>query len=209
MAFAIIGYIIFPHFIQIVSSILGEKLYINTIVEGFLTRMNVSLIFGCICALPVFIIQICLFIFPGLTAGEKRIVLASIISAFVLFSVGVFFSFQSILPVSVRFFKTEGFFPGNVGLLINYSKFIEFFFKFLLCCGLCFEFPVVLLVLVQLNILTVKMLIKNFKYVVIIIFIIAAVFAPDVISQISLALPMIGLYLLTLAAASIFKIGAG
>lgn len=71
VVFSIAGYIIFPYFVQFISGILGEKLYINTIAEGFFTRMDVSLIFGCICALPLFIIQVCLFTFPGLTGHEK------------------------------------------------------------------------------------------------------------------------------------------
>jgi len=207
LAFAIAGYLIYPYFVQIISGILGEKLYINTIVEGFFTRMNVSLIFGCICALPIFILQACLFIFPGLTAREKNIVLGSIIAAFVLFAAGVFFSIQSVLPASLHFFKTEGFFPGSVGLMINYSKFIQFVFKFLLACGFCFEFPVVLIVLIQFHVLTVATLVKNLKYVIIVIFAIAAVLAPDVVSQITLALPMIVLYLLTLLTASVFRVG--
>jgi sec-independent protein translocase protein TatC len=208
LVFSVAGYLIYPYFVQLISGILGEKLYINTIVEGFFTRMNVSLIFGCICALPIFILETCLFIFPGLTAREKNIVLGSIIAAFVLFAAGVFFSIQSILPVSLRFFKREGFFPGSVGLMINYSKFIQFIFKFLLACGLCFEFPVVMIVLLQFHILTIAVLVKNLKYVIIVIFTIAAFLAPDVISQITLALPMIVLYLLTLLAASLFRIGA-
>jgi sec-independent protein translocase protein TatC len=207
LVFSTGGYIVFPYFVQIISGILGEKLYINTIVEGFFTRMNVSFIFGCICALPIFIIQVCLFVFPGLTANEKRIVLGAIISAFLLFAAGVFFSVKSVLPASIRFFKTEGIFPGNVGMMINYSKFIEFIFKFLLACGLCFEFPVVIIVLLQFHILTIAILLKNLKYVIIVIFIIAAVLAPDVVSQITLAVPMVVLYLLTLAAASFFRIG--
>jgi sec-independent protein translocase protein TatC len=207
LVFSIAGYLIYPYFVQLISGILGEKLYINTIVEGFFTRMNVSLIFGCICALPIFILQVCLFIFPGLTAHEKNIVLGSIIAAFVLFAAGVFFSIQSVLPASLRFLKTEGFFPGSVGLMINYSKFIQFIFKFLLACGFCFEFPVVLIVLLQFNVLTVAALVKNLKYVIIVIFAIAAVLAPDVVSQITLALPMIALYLLTLLTASLFRIG--
>ncbi len=208
VVFSIAGYIIFPYFVQFISGILGEKLYINTIAEGFFTRMDVSLIFGCICALPLFIIQVCLFTFPGLTGHEKKIVLWSIIAAFALFSTGIFFTFQSVLPASLRFFKAEGIFPGNVGMMINYSKFIEFIFKFMLACGLCFEFPVVLIVLLQFNILTTAILVKNLKYVIVVIFILAAVLAPDVISQITLALPMVILYLLTLMAASFFRIGA-
>lgn len=93
-------------------------------------------------------------------------------------------------------------------MMINYSKFIEFIFKFMLACGLCFEFPVVLIVLLQFNILTTAILVKNLKYVIVVIFILAAVLAPDVISQITLALPMVILYLLTLMAASFFRIGA-
>ncbi|MGA2141873.1 MAG: twin-arginine translocase subunit TatC [Brevinematales bacterium] len=208
LIFSIAGYIVYPYFVQIISGVLGEKLYVNTIVEGFFTRMNVSFVAGFICALPVFILQLCLFIFPGLTAREKNIILGSIITAFALFAFGIIFSIHSVLPASLRFFKNEGFFPGSISLMINYSKFIEFIFKFLLACGLCFEFPVVMIVLLQFRIITITLLVKNLKYVIIVIFVIAAVLAPDVVSQIILALPMIVLYLLTLLAASVFRIGA-
>jgi len=79
---------------------------------------------------------------------------------------------------------------------------------FLVGFGLCFQFPIVILLILKFRILPFSFFTKNFKYVIIIIFIIAAVITPpDVVSQIMMAIPMLALYALSLLIAKIFGLG--
>ncbi len=206
--FSIAGYIIFPLIIENIYKILGEKLYATSIAEGFSMRLKISVIFGLILALPLLIIQLLLFIFPALNKKEKTIVLSLVISSFILFVLGVIFSFNVVLPASINFLKSREFFPDNINRLISYNNFITFFFQFLLCFGICFEFPIVIILLLKLNLIKMSFLIKKFKYVVVIIFIIAAILTPpDAFSQVMMALPLLALYLACIIIGKIFGLG--
>ena len=84
-----------------------------------------------------------------------------------------------------------------------------FFFKFIFAFGLCFQFPIILLLLLKLGIMKFSFLTKNFRYFIVAIFVIAMLItpSPDVQSQILLAIPLLFLYLLTIIIAKIFKLG--
>jgi sec-independent protein translocase protein TatC len=208
LLFSIAGYILFPHIINIITKTIGEKLYTTTIAEGFLTKIKIAIITGVILAMPVFIIELILFIFPALTIKEKTILLAIIVSSSILFIFGVVFSFKIVLPISINFLKARDFFPENVDRLISYNTFILFFFQFLLCFGICFEFPIIFILLLKLKLIKMDFLTKNFKYFIIIIFIVAAILTPpDAFSQVMMAIPLVLLYLITILIAKIFKLG--
>jgi len=206
--FSILGYFLFSYIIDEVTAIIGEKLYAHDIAEGFLTRLRISFLIGFFFSIPLLLFELSLFIFPALNKREKRFMLLLLISTFILFTLGIFFALKSVLPISIEFLTSEVFFPENVDRLISYKNFISFFFQFLVGFGICFQFPVVLLFLMKIGALKVSFLITKFKYVVIIIFILAAVITPpDIVSQIMLAIPMIVLYTLCIIIGKIFKLG--
>ena len=208
LIFSVIGYFIFPYSIQIIINIINEELYVTAITEGFTTRLKISFIIGIIFTIPLFLFEIILMIFAALSKKEKIFILISTISSFMLFILGTIFSYKIVLPISVRFLKSSIFFPESVDRLISYNTFITFFFQFLLGFGICFQFPIIIMLLLKLKIIKMDFLLKNFKYFIIICFILSAILTPpDIQSQILLGLPMILLYLLCIILGKIFKIG--
>jgi len=208
LIFSFAGYYIFPYIVKILIALLKEELYASDITEGFTLRLKFSFILGAILTIPIFLFELILFIIPALKKQEKIILLITTTCAFILFIAGVIFSYKVVMPYSIAFLKSEVFFPENIKRIISYEKFLIFFFQFLLAFGLCFQFPIILIVLLKLGIIKFSFLTKNIKYFIVAIFIIAAILTPpDVQSQIFMAVPLLGLYFLTILIAKIFKIG--
>jgi sec-independent protein translocase protein TatC len=208
VAGTVAGYFIFPWFVRILITLAGEELYGMDLSEGFLVRMKASISIGFFLSLPVIVFEISRFLLPALSRNEKRLMVGLLLSFFILFSGGIAFALQAALPYSIQFLKSPEFFPENVSRLISLSNFLDFFMTYIIGFGLCFQFPIVIILVLKFKILPFSFFSKNFKYVVIVIFIVAAVITPpDVISQIAVALPMTALYALSLLVAKIFKLG--
>ena len=184
-------------------------LFINTIFEGFLVRVKVALIAGAVLSLPVHLYHVVRFIFPGLTRRERRAVTATLAASFVLLLVGFFYSYYSVIPLSVRFLVSAGFIPPGVGLLLNFQRNVFFVFQFLLVFLLVFQIPILLVVLMMTGVVTRRALLRASRYAVVVIFALAAVVTPpDVVSQVSLAVPMVGMFFLSILVAKLFGFGA-
>jgi sec-independent protein translocase protein TatC len=202
------GYVLFPWFMDAVRQVIGENLYAFGIAEGFLTRLKIALSIGLFLSLPVVIMEIVLFILPALKTREKRTLVVFLITGYVLFLGGVAFAFKGVLPYAVAFLTSAEFFPENVGRLISFRQFLDFFMTFLLGFGACFQFPIVMLLILKFNVLPLRFFTKNFKYMIIVILIVAAVITPpDVVSQVALAVPLLALYCLTLVIAKLTGLG--
>lgn len=190
---------------QSISS-LGDTLFITNLLEGFTTKISISLLGGIIVAIPALVFVILRFIFPALLPKEKRIILLSLCFCTFFALVGFYYGYVIILPLAVRFLTSTGFIPSDVGVLLNYNKTVHFIFQFILVMLLVFQFPVVLDVLLALKVLHRKPLLKASRYIIVAIFIFSAVVTPpDVFSQISIALPLIMLYYLAIAVAYVFR----
>lgn len=208
-AFSAAGYVVFPWIFDVISRILSEELYVTVLTEGFVTRLRIGFLIGAFFALPVLVFEVAAFIFPALSRKERRFMLLLLIASFILFVGGMVFAFQSVLPISIRFLKSSTFFPQNLHRLLSYQEFISFLFTFLLGFGLCFEFPVVLLFLLKVRVLSLRVMVRSFRWFLIAILAVAAIMTPpDVVSQLMLALPMIVLYLLCILIGKIMRLGA-
>jgi sec-independent protein translocase protein TatC len=207
--FATAGYIVFPYIFDVISRVLSEELYVTVLTEGFVTRLRIAFLIGAFLTLPVLVFEVAAFIFPALSRKERRFMLLLLIASFVLFVGGMVFAFQSVLPISIRFLKSSMFFPQNLHRLLSYQEFISFLFTFLLGFGLCFEFPVVLLFLLKVRVLSLRVMVRSFRWFLVAILTVAAIMTPpDVVSQLMLALPMIVLYLLCILIGKIMRLGA-
>ena len=206
--FSIFGYLFYEYFFSAVSSVIQEEMYITRITEGFTTRLRVGFLIGLFLSIPFLFFQLMQFIFPALEKKGKWIILIILICSFSLFTVGILFGYNSVLPISMNFLKSREFFPENVERLISYDKFIVFFFQFLIGFGICFQFPIVLISLMKLELLSLSTLVRTSKYFILAFFTIAAIITPpDIISQLLLTLPMIVLYALCILIGYIFRIG--
>jgi sec-independent protein translocase protein TatC len=174
-----------------------EKLGIHPVIigvtEGFFVRLKVAIFGGIIVALPIIIWQVLRFVFPALYSHEKRIVILLMFSGVILFIGGIIFSYMFILDMALRLMLID--FSGGLSPFVSFEKYLSFVIMMLLPFGLVFETPIVALVLTRIGIITPAIMSKNRKFVIMIIFVLAAILTPpDIISQVFLAGPMFILY---------------
>jgi len=195
-------------FQAISSSALEQPLYMNTIFEGFFTKIKVSLLFGIIFSFPIHLYQVIRFIFPGLKSKEKRVLVWMMVLGMLLAVFSLYMGYVQILPVSIQFLTSSKFIPEQVGLLLNYTHSVGYILNFLLYAMLAFQLPLVLGVLLYFNVVRRRPLFRGGRYVIVAVFVLSAIVTPpDFISQIGIAVPLIGLYYLTLGVAWVFKWG--
>ncbi|MCP4050421.1 MAG: preprotein translocase subunit TatC [bacterium] len=184
------------------------KLYITSIYEGFLTKIKLSVLTGIVFSIPVYIFNLVRFIYPGLLYKEKKVLAVSLLASFLLAATGFYIAYYYILPISIVFLTGSDFIPEQVGLILHYHNNLLYILQFLFYTVILFQFPVLLEVLLYLNLLKRKSLLKATKYVVVCIFIVSAVVTPpDVISQAGLAIPLILIYILSIFFARIMNWG--
>jgi sec-independent protein translocase protein TatC len=172
--------------------------------EMFLLWLKVAALVGLIVALPVVMWQFWLFVAPGLYAHEKRFVLPFVLFSSAFFIGGAAFSHYVLFPLAWRFFGS--FTSQYVVFLPRVQPVFALYAKLMLGMGLVFQMPTVVLFLARMGVVTAGMLIRQFKYAVLAVFIIAAVITPgpDVVSQLLVAGPMLGLYGLSILIAWAF-----
>jgi len=170
--------------------------------ESLLIDFKLSLLAGLFLASPVVFYQLYCFVGPALYPKEKKIVLPMVFFSVLFFSLGAFFAFYVVLPLSLSFLQSyaEGVAQQN-WTQVNYSSFIT---KMILAFSIMFQLPVFTFLLAKLGLITSKFMLSQFKFALLIIFIIAAILTPpEFISQILLAIPIIILYLLSVGIAHI------
>lgn len=168
--------------------------------EIFFTYIKCALLAGFIFALPVFFWQIWAFVAPGLYAGEKRLVVPFVFSSSLLFTIGSFFGYSIVFPIIFDFFNS--FSNEFVVSAWTMREVFSLTTRLFLAFGVAFELPLLVFFLAMAGVVTARQLLDFTPYAVLCVFIAAAVLTPpDVVSQLFLAVPMIGLYLLGVGAA--------
>ncbi|HTT06429.1 MAG TPA: twin-arginine translocase subunit TatC [Steroidobacteraceae bacterium] len=171
----------------------GQKLIATTVTGTFTAPLKLAFIVGLLVAMPYVLYQVWAFVAPGLYRREKRFAVPLLVSAILLFYLGVGFAYEVILPLVFRFFVATT--PHNVQLMADINNYLSFVFHLFVGFGVAFETPVAVVLLVLTNLVSLQKLRKARGYVLIIVFIIAAALTPpDVLSQISMGLPMYALY---------------
>ena len=175
----------------------GGSLIFISVAEAFFTYMKVAFIASVILVSPFVLYQIWAFVAPGLYQKEKRYVIPFVLGGSLFFAVGVLFAYFVAIPIGFKFLL--GYATDFIKPLPSMKEYLSFSIKFLLAFGLVFEFPVVLVLLARIGVVDAKMLARQRKYAILLIFIFAAVVTPpDFISQVLMALPLIGLYELSI-----------
>lgn len=165
-----------------------------------------ALLVAVIIASPLIMLQVWYFIAPGLYAKEKRIALPFVFASSLLFAGGAYFGHRVAFRVTweflAEFAKTLGFMKWTPTGASAFSLYL----RIVIGLGLVFEMPVVIYVLARFGLVTSQFLIRNFKYAVLIIFIVAAVASPgqDPFSQLVFAAPMLVLYVISIGVAWLF-----
>jgi sec-independent protein translocase protein TatC len=172
--------------------------------EAFMLYMKMAFFVGIFVAAPYILYQIWAFISPGLYPHEKAYALPFILLGTLFFVAGAVFGHVILFPVTFRFL---GQFAGSdMTFMPKVSEYYTFYSWFLLGLGVVFQLPVLIFVLARIGLVTPRFLIRQFKYAVLIAFIVSAIITPtpDAVTQSLLAVPMIGLYLIGVAVAWLF-----
>jgi sec-independent protein translocase protein TatC len=167
--------------------------------------MQVSLTGGIALAMPVLVYELMSFTLPALKPGEKKVVWLAVPFIFIMFTGGVLFAYYVLVPPAMQFLLGLG--QGIAAPQIRISNYITLVSRLLLAVGLVFELPVLITFLARLGIISWRWLLRQWKWAVILAFLLGAVITPtiDPVNQTLVALPLIVLYLLSILLARIFE----
>jgi sec-independent protein translocase protein TatC len=172
--------------------------------EAFSARLSISMYGGIILALPVIMWQVWRFIVPALHAKEKKYAIPFVLSSVALFALGGYVAYWS-LDKALEFLISWG--GAEVKANFQVSKYISLVGLMVAAFGVAFEFPVLLVFLQLVGVLTPQTLLKGWRYAIMVIFVIAAVITPsgDPYSMLAMALPMSLFYMLSIVIGLIFQ----
>jgi|ERR1035437_3728702 sec-independent protein translocase protein TatC len=182
---SLIAYLFIDKILGILTAPGGKMIFIKP-AEAFFARLKISMLAGGLISLPVILYQVWKFVNPGLFKMEKVYLSFAMIFSYVLFLAGAAFAFYFVLPVGVKFLLGMG--TQNIQPLISVSSYIDFLMIFIFAFGLIFQLPLVILVLAKMGIVSPKGLAKSRKYVLVGVFVLGAIFTPDVFSQFMMAM---------------------
>lgn len=201
LVFFLIGLHFAPQIVQVLTDMgkhYGYEFVYIAPQELLLQYFSIALVAGVTLSLPVILYHVWAFIQPGLKKNENRLFLGAMLTGLVFFLLGVLFAYKIMLPFMLRFLfdLSRG---SDVTASISVANYLTFLLTIFLILGIVFELPVVTVVLTQLGLIKVSWMVKARKFVIVIIFLVAAIITPpDIVSQIMVAVPMIGLYELSI-----------
>jgi sec-independent protein translocase protein TatC len=168
--------------------------------EAFVTYIKVGLIAGLFLVLPFILYQLWKFVAPGLLEHEKKYTIPFLIGAAVLFYGGGVI-FYGVLPFVMHFLLS--FARGGIKAQLSVGYYVTFCVRLMIAFGLVFQLPMVVIFLTQLGLVSSRLLVKHFRYAVVLSFVVAAVLTPttDPVSLVAMVLPMLLLYGLSILAA--------
>ncbi|HUH66912.1 MAG TPA: twin-arginine translocase subunit TatC [Syntrophales bacterium] len=162
--------------------------------EAFFNYMKICFYASLFLTSPYILYQVWKFVSPGLYRSEKKYMLPFVIASTILFICGILFGYYLALPPAFSFFVE--FSSDFLKPMFTLREYLSLSLKLLLAFGVSFELPVVIFFLAKMGVVTSKMLSKNRRYAILLIFIAAAILtpSPDAFTQIVMAVPLIGLY---------------
>ena len=166
-----------------------SSLIATSVISPFMTPFKLAFFVGLFVAMPYVLYQVWAFVAPGLYKHEKRFAVPLLVSSIVLFYCGIAFAYFAVFPVMFEFFANTT--PAGVRMMTDITSYMDFVLTMFLCFGLAFEVPVVVVLLVLTGLVKVEKLAEIRGYVLIGIFVIAALLTPpDAISQTIMAVTM-------------------
>ena len=188
----------------------NRRMIFTSLTEGFFTYLRVGFFGAAFVAFPVIATQIYLFIAPGLYRSEKHAFLPFLLATPVLFVMGAALAYYFVFPVAWGFFLNFETPTGGGGIPIELEakvgEYLDLVMKLIFAFGVAFQLPVALSLMAKVGIVTSKSLKKYRRYAYVGMFVIAAILAPpDVITQCGLAIPLIGLYEISIIAAKMVE----
>jgi sec-independent protein translocase protein TatC len=199
----IYSFLVRPYSNAVIENNLDRRLIFTALHEAFLTYLKVAFFASFFITSPILLSQLWKFVAPGLYKNEKQALLPYLIATPVLFIIGGMLVYYLIMPLAIKFFLSfETVADVNtiaIQLEAKVNEYLSLIMRLIFAFGLSFQLPVVLSLLARIGVIDSIYLKKRRKYVVVIIFAVAAVLTPpDPITQIGLALPLLFLYELSI-----------
>ena len=182
----------------------GETLIYTYPTEAFMLYLRIALIAGLFVAAPLIFWQVWLFVAPALYAKERRYAIPFIVLSSIGVMAGAAFSHYVAFPLMWRFFAS--FSNDMVAFMPRIEDAFSLYMRMLLGMAVVFQMPAMVFFLARMGVVTARWMIRQFKYAVLVIVIIAAVITPssDIASQLIVAAPMLVLYVLSIGIAAAF-----
>tara|TARA_Y100000590_G_C15640464_1_gene984755 strand:+ start:269 stop:1030 length:762 start_codon:yes stop_codon:yes gene_type:complete len=195
--------------VKLMNTEKGQGFIYTALQEAFFTELKIAFFFALFFSFPIIAIQIWKFIAPGLYLKEKKAFLPFLIATPILFFAGGSMVYYIISPIAWKFFMSYQNFNSTgvpIRLEAKMGEYLSLMMRFIFAFGLAFQLPVVITLLAKVNIVDYHNLKKFRKYAIVIAFLAAAFLTPpDPFSQISLALPIIILYEISIYLAKIIN----
>ncbi len=171
--------------------------------ELLMQYFSIALLAGVCITFPVILYHIWAFVQPGLQKHENALFLSAIFFGLLCFIAGIVFAYKIMLPFMLHFLI--GISAGSeITASISVQNYITFLLTIFMIFGIVFELPVISVLLTQMRLLKVEWMKKGRRVIIIVIFIVAALITPpDIVSQIMVGIPMVGLYEISIVICSI------
>ena len=206
----IYAFLVQPYAEAVKNDEVNRRLIFTALHETFITYLKVAFFTSMFVTSPIILIQIWKFIAPGLYKNEKKALLPYLIFTPTLFLLGGMLVYYLIMPLAIKFFLSfETSAQINslpIQLEAKVNEYLSLIMRLIFAFGISFQLPVLLSLLARVGFIDSEYLIKRRKYVVIIIFAVAAILTPpDPITQIGLGIPLLILYELSILSVKIIE----
>ena len=206
----IYGFLVDPYAQAVKDDLTNRRLIFTALHETFITYLKVAFFTSMFVTSPIILTQIWKFIAPGLYKNEKRALLPYLIATPTLFLLGGMLVYYLVMPLAIKFFlsfETTAQLSGlPIQLEAKVNEYLSLIMRLIFAFGISFQLPVLLSLLARVGFVDSEYLKKRRKYVVVIIFGVAAILTPpDPITQIGLGIPLLILYELSILSVKLIE----
>jgi len=206
----IYSFLLDPYSEAVKGDEINRRMIFTALHETFITYLKVAFFAALFITSPIFLTQIWKFVAPGLYKNEKKALLPYLIATPTLFLLGGMLVYYLVMPLAIKFFLTfetsaqAGGLPIQLEAKVN--EYLSLIMRLIFAFGLSFQLPVLLSLLARVGFIDSQYLKERRKYVIVIIFAVAAILTPpDPITQIGLGIPLLILYELSILSVKIIE----